>query len=181
MRYACYHVGPLEVPGEISLIFTITGCPLRCHGCHSADLRSPVAGRLLEAADFVSKLSRYHGLATCVCFLGGEWEPEELIAHLRDARAQGYRTCLYTGGTSIDDAIAVELDFLKLGPFVPELGGLDTPGTNQRFLDLRTGRDLTAEFQRHAAPSRTPEPLPKPVRPAQRPREGILTPELSFA
>lgn len=156
MRYACHTVGTLEVPGELSLIYTITGCPLRCRGCHSADLRSPVAGRPLEKAGFVAELQRYQGLATCVCFLGGEWEPDELIERLREAHAWGYKTCLYTGRGMVDDEIAAELDYVKLGPFVPELGGLDTPGTNQRFLDLRTGRNLTAEFQRHYTPSLEP-------------------------
>ena len=26
-----------EVPGEVSLAFLFSGCPLRCKGCHSAD------------------------------------------------------------------------------------------------------------------------------------------------
>ena len=26
-----------EVPGEVSLAFLFSGCPLRCQGCHSAD------------------------------------------------------------------------------------------------------------------------------------------------
>jgi anaerobic ribonucleoside-triphosphate reductase activating protein len=159
MRYACHTVGALEVPGEISLIYTITGCPLRCRGCHSADLRSPEAGRLLEKEDFAAELKLYDGLASCVCFLGGEWEPDELIEWLRDARAHGYKTCLYTGRSTVDDRIAVELDYVKLGPFVPELGGLDAPGTNQRFLNLRTGRDMTAEFQRHSTPALEPGQL----------------------
>jgi anaerobic ribonucleoside-triphosphate reductase activating protein len=152
LRYACHTVGTLEVPDEISLVYTISGCPLRCPGCHSAELRDPSLGSPLERAGLASTLDRYAGLATCVCFLGGEWQPAALIELLRLARAKGFATCLYSGREGIDDAIASHLDYLKLGPFIAARGGLDRPGTNQRFLDLRRGLDLTHRFQRHAAP-----------------------------
>lgn len=151
LRYVCHTVGTLEVPDEVSLIYTISGCPLRCPGCHSADLRDPDLGRPLDPGILAATLDRYAGLASCVCFLGGEWRPGALIELLKLARSKGLATCLYTGRESIDDAIAVHLDYLKLGPFVAALGGLDHPGTNQRFLDLRRGLDLTPRFQRHAA------------------------------
>lgn len=153
LRYLGHTVGTLEVPDEVSLIYTVSGCPLLCPGCHSADLRNPDLGDRLEPEGFAETLDRYDGLASCVCFLGGEWQPEALIELLKLARAKGLATCLYTGGESIDDAIAVHLDYLKLGPYIAALGGLDQPGTNQRFLDLRSGLDLTHRFQRHAAPA----------------------------
>ena len=153
LRYVCHTVGTLEVPDEVSLIYTISGCPLRCPGCHSADLRNPELGQTLDPASFREALDRYAGLASCACFLGGEWQPAGLIELLKIARARGLTTCLYTGSESVDDAIATHLDYLKLGPFIAARGGLDQPGTNQRFLDLRDGRDLTHRFQRHAAPA----------------------------
>jgi anaerobic ribonucleoside-triphosphate reductase activating protein len=151
LRYVCHTVGTLEVPDEISLIYTLSGCPLRCPGCHSADLRNPNLGQPLDPESLAVILDRYAGLATCVYFLGGEWMPDALIALLRLARAKGFATCLYTGLEGIDDAIAVHLDYLKLGPFLSARGGLDRPGTNQRFLDLRRGIEITQRFQRHAA------------------------------
>lgn len=102
---------------------------------------------------FSATLDRYRRLATCVCFLGGEWQPGALIRLLKLAKAERYATCLYTGNDWVDDFIAVHLDYLKTGPFRADLGGLDRPGTNQRFLDLRTGRDLTYRF-------RSPDALP---------------------
>ena len=147
LRYICHTVGVLEVPDEISLIYTISGCPLRCSGCHSADLRNPALGRRLTAEDLKSMVERYMNLATCVCFLGGEWHPEPLVDLLKVVREVGLKTCLYTGRDVVDDRIAQQLDFLKLGPFVPELGGLDSPTTNQRFLDLHSGENLTKRFQ----------------------------------
>lgn len=150
-RYARHTVGTLEVPDEISLVYTISGCPLRCPGCHSAELRNPSLGDPLDREILGKALDRYAALATCVCFLGGEWQPAALIDLLRLARSRGFATCLYTGLEGIDDRIAVHLDYLKLGPFIAMRGGLDRPGTNQRFLDLRRGLDLTHRFQRHAA------------------------------
>jgi anaerobic ribonucleoside-triphosphate reductase activating protein len=147
LRYACHTVGTLEVPDEISLVYTISGCPLRCPGCHSSDLRNPMTGMELNRETFRITLARYRGLATCVCFLGGEWMADALIQLLRDARERGFSTCLYTGRDTVEDTIALHLDYLKLGPYRAELGGLDRPTTNQRFLDLRTGQDLTHRFQ----------------------------------
>ncbi|MFT4176898.1 MAG: 4Fe-4S cluster-binding domain-containing protein [Luteolibacter sp.] len=147
LRYACHTVGALEVPDEISLVYSITGCPLQCPGCHSADLRNPRFGEILDPASFTATLTRYRGLATCVCFLGGEWQPEPLVELLHIARAHGFSTCLYTGRNEIEDILAVHLDYLKLGPFIASRGGLDHPSTNQRFLDLRTGKDITHRFR----------------------------------
>ncbi len=151
LRYICHTVGTLEVPDEISLIYTLSGCPLRCSGCHSADLRNPVLGELLDPESLAPTLDRYSGLASCVCFLGGEWMPNALVELLKLTQAKGFATCLYTGLEGIGDTIAVHLDYLKLGPYVPARGGLDRPGTNQRFLDLRRGTDITHRFQRHTA------------------------------
>lgn len=148
LRFAAHTVGTLEVPDEVSLVYTISGCPLRCPGCHSADLRDASRGEPLDPETLAATLHRYRGLATCVCFLGGEWQPDGLIALLREARRHGFATCLYSGRNSVDDRIAAELDYLKLGPWIAALGGLDQPTTNQRFLDLRDGRDLTHRFRR---------------------------------
>lgn len=151
LRYVCHTVGTLEVPGEISLIYTISGCPLRCPGCHSADLRNPRLGTVLDAAALSHALSQYRGLATCVCFLGGEWQPGPLAELLDLARCEGFATCLYTGRNYVDDFLAARLDYVKLGPYVAELGGLDDSRTNQRFIDLRSGADITRRFRESPA------------------------------
>lgn len=147
LRYICHSVGMLEVPDEISLIYTISGCPLRCAGCHSADLRDPRIGELLDAGRLLESLSLYRDLASCVCFLGGEWYAKQLVELLRVARGEGLATCLYSGLTTVDDRIAECLDYVKLGPFIPSRGGLDRAETNQIFMDLRSGENLTHRFQ----------------------------------
>ena len=37
LNYTTEQITFQEVPNEISLSFLITGCPLKCKGCHSAD------------------------------------------------------------------------------------------------------------------------------------------------
>lgn len=135
-----------EVPGQVSLAYTITGCPVGCKGCHSADTWSPGSGKPLTQARYQSRLSDYQGLITCVLFLGGEWHPQALISCLQGAQKRHLNTCLYTGRESVPLAIRKHLTFLKTGPWVASLGGLDSPTTNQRFYDLRNQQLLNHLF-----------------------------------
>ena len=140
-----------EVPGEVSLAFLFSGCQLRCKGCHSADAWKASLGQELTADYLKGRLKRYRGLITCVLFMGGEWQPENLLALLRVARDEfGLKTCLYTGleWGEVPPMLLPELSFLKTGRWLPERGGLDSPTTNQRFVDLQTGMDLTSLFWR---------------------------------
>ena len=80
-----------------------------------------------------------------------QWQPENLLALLRVARGEfGLKTCLYTGleRGEVPPMLLPELSFLKTGRWLPERGGLDNPNTNQRFVDLETGADLTPVFWR---------------------------------
>lgn len=45
------------------------------------------------------------------------------------------KTCVYSGTDDIDtfDNCLDYLDYLKIGPYKKELGGLDNPNTNQKF------------------------------------------------
>lgn len=147
MHYSSEQIVWQEVPGEVSLAYVISGCPLRCVGCHSADTWPLRTGQLLDEAHFLSRLDQYHGLITCVVFLGGEWHEAELLALLAHARARQLKTCLYTGFEEVSAALLAQLTFIKLGPWRRELGGLDSPYTNQRFIQVETGQVLNHLFQ----------------------------------
>lgn len=136
-----------EVPDEVSLAYTISGCPLRCPGCHSAYTWPPETGTLLSEDYFCQRLQTYAGLITCVLFMGGEWLEAQLLPLLKMARQQGLKTCLYTGHDRVTPELEAELTYLKTGPWIRELGGLDSPTTNQRFTDLRTNQCLNYKFQ----------------------------------
>lgn len=146
LRFVTEQVVWQEVPGEVSLAFTISGCPLRCKGCHSSAARNPKAGQLLTPEYFLARLHQYQGLMSCVLFLGGEWQPNALIALLRIACEQQLKTCLYTGADAISPMLLPYLTYLKTGPWVAELGGLNSPTTNQRFIDVRTQENLNDSF-----------------------------------
>ncbi|WP_448210987.1 anaerobic ribonucleoside-triphosphate reductase activating protein [Colwellia sp. MEBiC06753] len=136
-----------EVPDEISLAFTISGCPLRCSGCHSADTWDSRRGTPLTNQHFSETLQHYQGLITCVLFFGGEWRSQALIDKLIIAHQYQLKTCLYTGLERLPKHILTHLDYVKLGPWRKDCGGLSDINTNQRFYDLNNQRCLNHRFQ----------------------------------
>lgn len=147
MNFSSEQVVWQEVPGEVSLAYTISGCPLRCVGCHSADTWPLGAGLKLTPEYFLEKINQYQGLISCVLFLGGEWH-QELRDYLAIANQENLKTCLYSGyeREQLSAELIDQLTYLKVGPWKRELGGLDSPNTNQRFYDLRTGECLNWKF-----------------------------------
>jgi anaerobic ribonucleoside-triphosphate reductase activating protein len=137
------HVVLQEVPGEISICFNIAGCPLNCPGCSWKNAGMPPMELTREIYEGI--LDKNRGLATCVAFMGGEWKRGELIALLAVARAKGFKTCLYSGRNSVDVDVLQLLDFIKLGPWRADMGGLDDPNTNQAFFRIERQNHL---FQR---------------------------------
>ena len=78
MRYYDYNIVLQEVPNEVSLSLSITGCKLSCDGCHSPYLWKE-HGEILTNEIFTDLLNKYTGLISCVLFMGGEWHEEELV------------------------------------------------------------------------------------------------------
>ncbi len=136
-----------ECPDEVALCFSIYGCPLRCPGCHSEHLwRSDVTGETdeqqgeaLTLSRFEAYLNQYQGMVTAVVFFGGEWQPHTLQELLKTAQGHGLKTCLYSGLENVSRHLRPHLDFVKLGPWREELGGLDSVTTNQRFYRVEQG------------------------------------------
>ena len=143
-----------EIPDEISLAFTITGCPLQCRGCHSTDTWDPRTGCALSNSLYRDYLKRYGNMISCVLFFGGEWHLNALQDKLLIARKMGLKTCLYTGLDCVPERIHPHLNYLKTGPWRRALGGLESTTTNQRLIELSTGNLLNYRFQKdhqHAA------------------------------
>lgn len=138
-----------EVPGEISICFNITGCNLRCKGCHSPFLWKIDNGEELTSKVYLETLSKYKNFATCVLFMGGEWHQEELIKNLRIAKKSGYKTCLYTGLdiNDISPKILKQLTWLKYGQWKEQFGGLDSDTSNQKFIEIKTHKILNHLFK----------------------------------
>lgn len=146
LRFTAEQVVWQEVPGEVSLAYSISGCQLRCPGCHSSDSWDAERGVPLTAGHLQDRIEHYLGMITCVVFFGGEWNSVALIPLLKLAKRAGLHTCLYSGLEVIEPYVQRELTFLKTGPWIQKLGGLDSPLTNQKFIDLRTNRLLNHCF-----------------------------------
>jgi anaerobic ribonucleoside-triphosphate reductase activating protein len=147
MRYYDRQVVFQEVPNEISLVYSITGCPLRCKGCHSPFTWGEQTGQELTELGFAEDLGKYDLLISCVLFYGGEWHEEQLIQLLSIARNDfGLKTCLYTGQNSLSERIVEQLTFLKTGCWIEQLGGLQSPTTNQVLINVDSGENLNHYF-----------------------------------
>lgn len=148
MNYYSAQIVFQEVPNEISLAFSITGCPLQCSGCHSSFAWRKNLGSPLTLKKYQSLVDQYQNLISCVCFLGGEWHEKQLLIYLKYAKSLGLKTCLYTGLEDVSISLKKELDFLKVGVWNKELGGLDSPNTNQKFINLKSGTIENHYFRR---------------------------------
>ncbi|WP_196888859.1 anaerobic ribonucleoside-triphosphate reductase activating protein [Aureivirga sp. CE67] len=146
MNYKDIQIVFQEVPGQISICFTITGCSLHCKGCHSKDLWKKSNGSYLSKEKYLNVLKKYQGFATCVLFMGGEWHNDELIDFLKIAKKINYKTCLYTGEEEIKNSLLTELTWLKTGAWNENLGGLDSIRTNQKFIEVKTQKKLNHLF-----------------------------------
>ena len=122
-----------EVPNEISLAIAITGCIQHCIGCHSRELWED-KGTPLTIEELQRLLDNHKGV-TCLLLLGGEHDIDSLIELFQYAYKK-VKTAWYCGLDLIPrDKIGIiqYLDFLKVGHYDQELGGLASPTTNQRF------------------------------------------------
>lgn len=151
LKYVNYNIVFQEVPDEVTLAINISGCPNRCKGCHSPYLMEDV-GEVLSNEVLGRLLDRYKGAITCICFMGGDANPkgiEMLAAFARSWTANGVKTAWYSGKCSLPpDCSPGSFDYIKLGPYVEALGGLDSPRTNQHFYKIVDGEmiDKTAYF-----------------------------------
>lgn len=148
MNYCNADVVFQEVPNEIAISYTISGCPNMCEGCHSTHTWDPTNGIALTKSTIKAHVDAYCGMITCVCFFGGEWLPIKLSSMLQFVSEElKLKTALYTGLENMQDQrILKYLDYLKTGPWIAELGGLSSPTTNQRFVNVKTGELLTHLF-----------------------------------
>lgn len=126
-----------EVPGEITLALSISGCPLRCKGCHSTETYDTTFGSELsiDSLDILLKKFKH---TSCVLFYGGEWIMEELVEMINHIKEKGLKVCLYTGRdlTYFEEEFIHSLDYIKVGRYKERKGNLSSPTTNQRFYEV---------------------------------------------
>lgn len=155
MRYHRYSITFNEIPSEISLCISITGCGGPCKGCHSPFLHNPRNGQYFSFEFYKELLDRYQGQITTVCFLGGEWYLDQLNNMLKEAKNRGIKTALYTclNYQDVPRKLKHNLTYLKVGPYIPGLGGLESVITNQKLYLLKPNKiDITHKFWPQAKP-----------------------------
>ena len=146
LRYKDTNIVLQEIPGEITLVFTITGCSLNCKGCHSPYLWKKGTGNELTNDLLIEQINKYKVIVSCVLFMGGEWE-DDLVKKIKLCTDSGLKTALYTG-LNLDEVesqnieLLSVLDYIKVGRWIEELGGLSSITTNQRLINLKTGSDI---------------------------------------
>ena len=161
MKVASYDIVFQEIPGEVTLALNLSGCPCHCHGCHSPhlaeDIGEPLTTDLLD-----DLISRYGGLITCVCFMGGDQDPSEVLRLARYIKnlysvsasglssvspQDGLKVAWYSGRMNLPKD---GFDYVKIGPYIEELGGLKSEKTNQRLYKRvgDTWEEITSLFWR---------------------------------
>lgn len=136
LKYLYKSVVFQEVPGETSLALAISGCQVRCKGCHSRELWED-KGIPLTVNEVEHLLKELEGV-TCLLLMGGEHDIDALIELFMFARKR-IKTAWYCGLDKIPDnkiGILQYLDYVKIGHYDMELGGLDSPTTNQKFFQI---------------------------------------------
>lgn len=154
LRFINYNIVFQEIPGEVTLAINISGCPHRCKGCHSPYLWENT-GETLDENAIAGLLEKYGNAITCICFMGGDSNPQrvaELAEFSRKETNGKIKTGWYSGRASLPEiSFKQYFDYIKLGPYVESLGGLDSDTTNQRFYRIENEKmkDLTSSFRKH--------------------------------
>ena len=133
MKYTGVEITFAEVPDEITLCINISNCPCHCKGCHSPYLAEDIGEELTEGS--LHKLISSNEGITCVAFMGGDSNPKE-VDRLADIVqvCYGLKAAWYSGVQILNKDIHIwNFSYIKLGPYIEELGPLNSKTTNQRM------------------------------------------------
>lgn len=144
VKYTTSQIVFEEIPDEITLALNISNCMNRCEGCHSPELRGDIGVELdFKALDEL--LEKNDGI-TCLLFLGEGNDTEslkKLICYIQ-SKFMTLKVGVYSGRKEVNENFYWDvLDYLKIGPYIPECGPLNKRTTNQRLykkVDKSIGR-----------------------------------------
>lgn len=133
-----------EIPDRVTLAVEIPNCQGSCPGCHSSFLKLNIGEELtFEAVDRM--IDDNFGI-NCFLLLGEGNDRDALLSiasHVKSAFPR-LELALYSGRKEVEAEIYDAFDFVKVGPYVSELGPLNSPSTNQRL--YYHGKDITSRF-----------------------------------
>ena len=147
MKYLNTMIGFREFPDEISLLINITGCCWHCPGCHSPELWEDI-GKKLDYKALIKLIESNKGI-TCIGFMGGSPKSINILAGIVRKYNPKLKIGWYWGGNSIPKNINLNnFNFIKIGPYIEEKGGLDNPNTNQIMYEIIDDKliNITSKF-----------------------------------
>ena len=136
LKYVNTMVTFSEVPNEISLCIEISNCPCHCSNCHSSYLAQDI-GTILTFEELDKLIKKNEGI-TCVALMGGDAEPDK-INDLASFITNFYtlKVAWYSGRQELSKDIDIStFNFIKLGPYIEELGPLNSKTTNQKMYEV---------------------------------------------
>ena len=150
-----YTISFQEVPDEVSLVILVGDCPYHCPGCHSPEMQEDIGLDLEQCLNNI--IDGYKDVVSCVCFMGDGQDDDALFRCASTIHNRGFRSAVYTGGDEKRGLfLATAFDYVKYGPYIEALGGLDKPSTNQHMIHVTKRfpndgidfEDVTSLFQR---------------------------------
>ena len=126
-----------EIPDEITLCINISNCPCKCPGCHSSYLAKDI-GDPLTVMDIAKLIKQNKGIS-CICFMGGDISPKSInsIATWIRASYPDLKIAWYSGRQELSKYIKLQnFNYIKLGPYMEELGPLTNKNTNQKMYKI---------------------------------------------
>ena len=152
LKYVDTKVTFSEVPDEISLCINISNCPCHCKNCHSSYLAQDIGTEL--TFNEVRKLIKKNSGISCIAFMGGDYEPKRIdaLASFIINHYNSIKVAWYSGRQELSNSIDLfNFDYIKLGPYIEELGPLNSRTTNQRFYKVNGKElvDITSKFWKH--------------------------------
>lgn len=145
LKYVNTDVVFQEIPDEVTLAVNISNCPCHCPGCHSQYLWQNI-GRDLTTMTIDGFVADYKDEITCICFMGGDAEPEYVnqLARYIHCNHPQYKVAWYSGRQLIPATVnKCDFDFIKVGPYIKHLGCLKEKSTNQRLYKKVNGDEFT--------------------------------------
>ena len=152
LKYTDYDIVFQEIPDEVTLAINLSNCPNRCKGCHSPYLQLNV-GELLTEENLSILLQKYVKAVTCVCFMGGDADPYD-VAYFADflqrQQIAPVKVGWYSGKPELPAEFPIQnFQYIKLGPYLENRGGLKSEHTNQRLYKITQEKmdDITYRFR----------------------------------
>ncbi|MDR2914182.1 MAG: anaerobic ribonucleoside-triphosphate reductase activating protein [Tannerella sp.] len=156
LKYVNFDIVFQEIPDEVTLAINISNCSNGCSGCHSPFLQQDMGETLTEEI-LTSLLYEYGKSVTCICFMGGDSDPDEIVRLAGFLQTQSFvsvKVGWYSGRQDVPSSFRPDFfQYIKLGPYVEHLGSLKSDTTNQRLYKVdENGQmiDITFRFWKTA-------------------------------